>query len=210
MEKTKIVNSLPVLNGNNPINMNTRRYTMIRFLVIVAILIFTSSISLAMPSVGTTDVYFSPKGGATEAIVKEIIAAKQEILVQAYGFTSKPIAKAILDAKKRGIGVIAILDKSNIKKDKNKAQYTAATFLQNAGCMVLVDDSHPIAHNKVIIIDRSTLITGSFNFTAAAEKNAENLLIIKDNKQLVDKYFYNFDAHKNHSERYKTVPNKEE
>lgn len=172
------------------------------FVILLLLFAITPGSSLAMPSTGTVEIFFSPNGGATEAIVKEIIAAKQEILVQAYGFTSKPIAKAILDAKKRGIGVIAILDKSNIKKDKNKAQYTAATFLQNAGCMVLIDDNHPIAHNKVIILDRDTVITGSFNFTKAAEKNAENLLIIKGNQPLVDKYFYNFDEHKRHSERY--------
>lgn len=44
-----------------------------------------------------------------------------------------------------------------------------------------------------MILDRSTLITGSFNFTKAAEeKNAENLLILKGNKLLVDRYIRNF------------------
>ncbi len=45
----------------------------------------------------------------------------------------------------------------------------------------MVDDKVRIAHNKVIVIDGKTLIGGSYNFSAAAEKhNAENLLIIKD------------------------------
>ena len=45
----------------------------------------------------------------------------------------------------------------------------------------LIDDKHAIAHSKVMVIDSATIITGSFNFTKAAEeKNAENLLMITD------------------------------
>ena len=167
-------------------------------LFIVLQLITITVITEGMPSTGTIEVFFSPNGGATEALVSEIAQADQEILVQAYSFTSKPIAKALLDAKKRGISIIAVLDKS-----QRTERYTAATFLLNAGIPVLIDDKHSIAHNKIIIIDRSTLITGSFNFTRAAEeKNAENLLIIKGNQKLVDQYFLNFEAHKRHSEPY--------
>lgn len=142
-------------------------------------------------------VYFSPHGQCTQAIVKEIAAARSEILVQAYSFTSAPIAKALLDAHKRGIKVSAILDKSQ-KKEK----YTSATFLANAGVPVLIDSAHAIAHNKIIIIDRETVITGSFNFTKAAEeKNAENLLIIRS-RELADKYIANWNEHRGHSEPY--------
>src|SRR5215831_9507690 len=58
-------------------------------------------------------VYFSPNGDATEAVVREVNAAKTQVLVQAYSFTSAPIAKALLDAHKRGVKVLAVLDKSN-------------------------------------------------------------------------------------------------
>jgi phosphatidylserine/phosphatidylglycerophosphate/cardiolipin synthase-like enzyme len=151
-----------------------------------------------MPSTGTTEVFFSPNGGVTDAIVREIGKARREILVQAYSFTSKPIAKALLDAKKRGIPIIAVFDKS-----QRTERYTAATFLANAGIPVYIDSQHAIAHNKIMIIDRSTLITGSFNFTEAAEKkNAENLLVIKGNQPLVDRYITNFQEHKGHSELY--------
>jgi phosphatidylserine/phosphatidylglycerophosphate/cardiolipin synthase-like enzyme len=144
-----------------------------------------------------TKVCFSPNGGCTESIVKEITNAKSEILVQAYSFTSAPIAKAMTDAFKRGVKVEAILDKS-----QRKERYTAATFLVNAGIPTFIDDKHAIAHNKIMIIDRETVITGSFNFTKAAEeKNAENLLIIKD-KELAKVYIDNWNKHKDHSERY--------
>jgi len=144
-----------------------------------------------------TQVCFSPRGGCTEAIIHQLDTAKSEILVQAYSFTSAPIAKALLNAHKRGVKVEVILDKS-----QRKEKYTSATFLANAGIPTYIDDRHAIAHNKIMIIDRETVITGSFNFTKAAEeKNAENLLIIK-NKELAKVYIDNWNRHKEHSERY--------
>ena len=53
-----------------------------------------------------------------------------------------------------------------------------------------------------MIIDGETVLTGSFNFTKAAqEKNAENLLIIRD-KALAAQYTQNWDAHRAHSQLY--------
>jgi phosphatidylserine/phosphatidylglycerophosphate/cardiolipin synthase-like enzyme len=133
-------------------------------------------------------VYFSPNGGATTAIVQEINQAKKQILVQAYSFTSAPIAAALIAAKKRGIDVEAILDKSNVTRS-----YSATTFLQNGGIPVFIDGGVSIAHSKIMIIDNFEVITGSFNFTKAAEyKNAENVLIIRNNPTLTAKFVGNF------------------
>jgi len=149
-------------------------------------------------STGTVDVYFSPNGGATAAVVRGLDAARSEILVQAYSFTSKPIAKALLDAKKRGVRVEVVLDKS-----QRREKYTSADFVAHAGIPTFIDDRHAIAHNKIMIIDRQILVTGSFNFTKAAEeKNAENLLVLKGNRSLVDRYLRNFEEHRGHSESY--------
>jgi phosphatidylserine/phosphatidylglycerophosphate/cardiolipin synthase-like enzyme len=57
-------------------------------------------------------VCFTPGGHCTDAIVQALGHAKRTILVQAYSFTSAPIAKALLDAHKRGVQVQVILDKS--------------------------------------------------------------------------------------------------
>jgi phosphatidylserine/phosphatidylglycerophosphate/cardiolipin synthase-like enzyme len=142
---------------------------------------------LSLPKDTPIKVCFSPKGDCTEAIISEIDQAKTEILVQAYSFTSAPIAKALVDAHKRGVKVQAILDKS-----QRSAKYTSATFLTNAGIPTYIDGSHAIAHNKIIIIDKIKIITGSFNFTKAAEeKNAENLLIISS-KELARLYLNNW------------------
>jgi len=142
--------------------------------------------------------YFSPNGGGTEAIISEIRHARSEILVQAYSFTSAPIAKALLDARKRGLKITVILDRS-----QRTARYSAADFLRNTGIATYIDGKHAIAHNKIMIIDRECVITGSFNFTKAAEeKNAENILVIRGNPDLTSKYIGNFDWHLRHSDVY--------
>jgi phosphatidylserine/phosphatidylglycerophosphate/cardiolipin synthase-like enzyme len=177
----------------------THRYKSFLILfVIISLISISPAHAEQFKATGIIDVYFSPHGGCTESIVKEISNAKTEILVQAYSFTSKPIAKALIDAKKRGIKIEVILDKS-----QRSQKYSSADFVAHAGIPTNIDSAHAIAHNKIMIIDRGTLITGSFNFTKAAEeKNAENLLIMKGNKPLVDRYIQNFNEHKRHSERY--------
>lgn len=141
------------------------------------------------------DVCFSPHGGCTEAIVKEINRTRSEILVQAYSFTSAPIAKALLDARKRGVDVQIILDKS-----QRTQKYSSYTFFRNQKSPVYIDSIHSIAHNKIMIMDKSVVITGSFNFTKAAEeKNAENLLIIRS-RELAKIYIKNWQQHKEHSD----------
>ena len=141
-------------------------------------------------------VHFSPKGGCTEAVVRELAHARQEILVQAYSFTSKAIAQALADARHRGVRVEILLDRSN-----EQEMHTELGDLLGQGLKPLIDAHHAIAHNKVILIDQHTLITGSFNFTHAAETdNAENLVVIKGQPELVGIYCKNFALHKAHSQ----------
>ncbi len=147
------------------------------------------------------DVRFSPRGGCTDAIVAELNRARSTIRIQAYSFTSEPIARAVAEARKRGVRVEAVLDKSN-RTDR----YSAATFLKNQGADVFIDAKHDIAHNKILIIDERVLFTGSFNFTKNAEEsNAENLLIIRDNPDLIARYLANFTEHRRHSVPYETA-----
>ena len=144
---------------------------------------------------GDIRVYFSPGGGCTDAIVNEITRAQAQVLIQAYSFTSQPIAAACVAAHQRGVQVFAVLDKS-----QETEQYSAADFLANSGIPTVIDSKHQIAHNKVILIDGRTVITGSFNFTNNAEKsNAENLLIIHDRPDLYSAYEGNLRHHYEHS-----------
>lgn len=145
------------------------------------------------------DVYFSPDQGAQEAILSVIGLAKSEIMVQAYSFTNMQIAQAIVDAKLRGIRVTVILDKSQVTQ-----RHSVAGFLADQGVPTYIDSTHAIAHNKIMVIDRSTVVTGSYNFSKAAEtSNAENLLILSSN-ELNDSYRLNWERHLVHSHPYRT------
>ena len=168
------------------------------FLLRFILLLLVGSLPLeAAPSIPTTVVsaYFSPNGGCTEAIVEALNTAKTTILVQAYSFTSAPIAKALVEAHKRHVDVQVILDKS-----QRTERYSGATFLSNEGIPVFIDDAHKIAHNKVMVVDGKTVITGSFNFTKSAEEgNAENLLVISNAPELAQRYTANWKEHLGHS-----------
>jgi phosphatidylserine/phosphatidylglycerophosphate/cardiolipin synthase-like enzyme len=150
------------------------------------------------------EVFFSPRAGCTAAVVREIDNATESISIQAYSFTSTPIAKAIVLAHRRGVKVAAILDRS-----QRTARYSSATYLSNANVPVFIDAAHAIAHNKIIIIDGKTVITGSFNFTKQAEeKNAENLLIVRD-PEIAAQYTANWERHSKHSPAYERIERKQ-
>lgn len=144
---------------------------------------------------GGTLVWFSPHGGCTEAVVDAVGRSRKTILVQAYSFTSLPIARALVAARDRGVDVRVILDKS-----QRTEQYSGLGFLVQNGIRTWVDAAHPIAHNKVMIIDGEQVLTGSFNFTKGGELNAENLILLKD-VGLARAFTRNWEAHLEHSER---------
>ncbi len=122
------------------------------------------------------NVCFSPEGNCEKLALFAIKKATKEILVQSYSFTSNPIADALIETSKRGVSVRVLFDRSQLK-----APYSQIHRLRKAGIKTKVDYVQGIAHNKVLIIDQDRLITGSYNFSAAANnKNAENMLFIND------------------------------
>jgi len=155
--------------------------------LLLSTLLINLSFALPFSHNASYQVCFTPGGDCTAEIVESLATAQSAIWVQAYSFTSKPIAQALLAAAQRGVKVQVILDKS-----QRSQHYSAAQFLFNQGIPTWIDQHVAIAHNKVMVIDENTVITGSFNFTQAAQKsNAENLLIIHD-PQLAKQYLQNW------------------
>ena len=145
----------------------------------------------------SVDLWFSPSGGCTTACVAALDGAKESVYVQAYSFTSAPIAQALVNAKNRGVVVKVILDKS-----QRSERYTEADFIAHAGIPTWIDAKHSIAHNKIMVIDEAIIITGSFNFTKSAESsNAENMLVIHA-KPMAARYITNWQEHLAHSDIY--------
>ncbi len=149
----------------------------------------------APPPATTVQVFFSPHGGCTAALVKQLDAAKRSVFVQAYSFTSQPIDDALRRAKERGVDVEIILDRS-----QRTAVSSKAAEVYEAGIPLWFDSVHAIAHNKIIIIDDAIVIGGSFNFTDNAENhNAENMTITTA-ADIAALYKNNWLLHQRHSQ----------
>jgi phosphatidylserine/phosphatidylglycerophosphate/cardiolipin synthase-like enzyme len=151
-----------------------------------AVIAILSILMLASVAIATdvninspASIYFSPNGGCTTAIVGQIKKAQTEILVQAYSFSSKPIADALVSVATRTVNpvkVSVILDSAT----NLNITYSMKDTVAKAGIEVYMDANHSIAHNKIMIIDNMYVITGSFNYSSAAEySNAENVFIMK-------------------------------
>lgn len=166
-----------------------------KIVFLLSAFLITNSAYAASASISTqTEVWFSPQGGARDAILESIAGAKKEIHVGAYKLDDKIIAQALVDAKDRGVEVSIILDK---KKSKYKTSLKKWLVKQNVP--VFTDPKHFLYHNKVIIIDGTTVLTGSFNFKADAEEsNAENLLRL-NSPELAKQYLTDWEKHRRHS-----------
>ena len=82
-------------------------------------------------------VFFSPRGGCTEAVVEALQEAKKSVLVEAYSFTSEPIAEALVAAEKRGVDVEVILDKS-----QETAKGSDADLISENGIPTYIDAAY--------------------------------------------------------------------
>lgn len=160
-------------------------------------LIFLLLIHLSSFAWASTQVCFVPSPSTpscTELAVQQIAAAKTSIFAQAYSFTSKPIEQALVAAAQRGVHVEVILDKSNVGY-----KYSGLAVMAAAGIPTTIDSAHAIAHNKVMIIDESVVVGGSFNYTNAAQHaNAENMTVIADVK-IAALYLANWKLHRAHA-----------
>lgn len=152
---------------------------------------------------GTVQLAFSPQDDAGALVVQAIRSARKQVLVQAYSFTHRQIAYALMDARRRGVDVQLIADDEQIRRmERGLVPRIAAS-----GVTTFVDNVHASAHNKIMVIDAGTpqaaVITGSFNFTQAAQyKNAENLLVFRGNPQLTQAYLANWQRHRAHARPY--------
>ncbi len=156
--------------------------------------------SKVIPATGTFEYAFTPGDDVAGLIVRTIDAARSQVLVQAFSFTHRDIADALIRAHRRGLDVQIIAD----LEQTDAIDSAAMQSLVDAGLPVFTDADHSAAHNKVIVIDQGAkqpaLITGSFNFTFAAQnRNAENVLVLRGNPDLTRAFFENWQRHRGHA-----------
>lgn len=144
-------------------------------------------------SFANVSVCFTPPSKCGNFIVEQIKEAQRSIYIQAYGFTSEKIIDALIEAKNRGVEIEIILDRSNFHKKKQNV----IKLLETNQIKIYQDKVAGIAHNKVMIIDNTTVITGSFNFTDNADKrNAENVIVLH-NSNIAHQYYDNWKKRNN-------------
>ncbi len=158
-----------------------------------------SSVADTMVNAAKVRVLFTPGDNVAAGIMQAIRSAKQSVHVLAFSFTNKAIARALRDARQRGIEVKVLADREQFERG---ASFLLRDFKQ-AGVNVMLDGEHSAAHNKVMLIDADganpIVITGSFNFTQAAQKyNAENVVLIYDDRTLAKAYQENWQRHWRH------------
>jgi phosphatidylserine/phosphatidylglycerophosphate/cardiolipin synthase-like enzyme len=145
------------------------------------------------PAVGSIETAFTPGDAIDNLIVGAVDAARSEVLVQAYSFTHRRIAGALVRARERGVAVAVLADLEQARA----LPQNALPGLAAAGVDVCLDGNFQAAHNKIIVIDadtpRATTITGSYNFTYAAQRsNAENIVVLRDNPPVARAYRTNW------------------
>ena len=143
---------------------------------------------------------FTPGDDVSGLIVARIGQARKSVQVQAYLLTDRNVANALLAARKRGVAVELIGDASQ----QATGGHPHLKALERAGVRVWLDGGHAAAHDKIVILDgafpEATVITGSYNFTRAAQQsNAENVVVISGNRAITDRFVANFEKHRNES-----------
>lgn len=156
---------------------------------------------------GTVQVAFTPGDPIDEILVGVIGQARQQVLVQAFSFTHKRIAGALVDAHRRGVRVEVLADD---RQDRQLEGSVLADLARN-GVTVWLDPKQSSAHNKVLIVDAGTpaavLVTGSYNFTYSAQRrNAENILVLRGNPDLAAAFVANWQRLRVQARAYRSRP----
>jgi phosphatidylserine/phosphatidylglycerophosphate/cardiolipin synthase-like enzyme len=183
----------------------------LRFVALVFCLLCASIQAAPLPATGTIEPIFTPEGDAEGAIMRALEQARRSVRVQAYLLTSRSVAYALIEAKRRGVDVQVLADRDMVVK----GEHSLIPQIVANRIPVWLEVHYAIAHNKIIIIDAeeaestsAAVITGSFNFTHSAQvRNAENLLILRGNPALLRSYLDNWQRHRAEALPYAEVIN---
>jgi len=128
-----------------------------------------------------TQAYFE---NIQEHIITELKAAKSSVIIAVAWFTDNVLFDILCKLADKGIKIELLLMNDEI----NKSSGINYDMLQQKGGKVWMisnaDGSNNIMHNKFCVIDQSTVINGSYNWTRKAKSNHESVTVIKENPSL--------------------------
>ena len=183
--------------------MTIARWRRAAFVALALALATASARETAPAAQATFEALFTP-GDAIDVRLADLIdGAEHEVLVNAFSFTNRKIARALAAAHVRGTRVEIVADRMQTLEQSGGA----VRDLARRGVPVWLDGNFAAAHNKVMIVDAATphaaIVTGSFNYTTAAQtRNAENVLIVRHDSPLALQYRANFLRLRDRATRY--------
>ncbi len=134
-------------------------------------------------------VYFSPDDHVQAALVDLLEGAQASIHFLAYSFTADPLGDVVVRRAAAGVEVAGVMDDGQMRSNMG----TEYDRFHSAGLDVRLDGQPGLMHHKVLIVDGETVVTGSYNFTASAERsNDENVLVIRD-PAIADQFLQEFE-----------------
>jgi phosphatidylserine/phosphatidylglycerophosphate/cardiolipin synthase-like enzyme len=137
---------------------------------------------------------FSPQTKCSLHIIREIDKAQKEVLIAVYAFTSHDLARAVAQANKRGVLVQIVLDREfDATNERSQGRFLEGqriSLKRISGTRSMVRETETgLMHQKFSVIDRKIVLTGSYNWTQAADSfNDENLLLFRDAAPLAEEY----------------------
>lgn len=133
------------------------------------------------------DSAFSSKGYISGHILKSIENSKKTIDVAVYGFTLTDVADALVKAKKRGVNVRVVANQSHVfSKPSDAYQKLKAAKINMRTLRGTADWG--IMHNKIGIFDGHVVMTGSYNWTTAADQNNYENVVFRYDDEVVAGY----------------------
>lgn len=144
----------------------------------------------AVTVAGTTiETYFAPEDHVERAVVSHLRETQKTIDFMAFSFTSVPIAQAMAEELSEGTRVRGVVERRNAG-----ASHCRDDFLRQRGAEVFLDTNPDTMHHKVIVVDERLVMTGSYNFSANAEKRNDENLVVLHNPGIARRFVEEFES----------------
>jgi len=123
-------------------------------------------------------------------IHSEICKAQKSIYIAVAWFTNKMLFNELVIKASNGCTVMLIISNDDINLNSTIDYNSLQTGKSKVFKIGNVDTV--LMHNKFCVIDFSTVITGSYNWSYKAEKNFENVIITQNDTTLAEQFISEF------------------
>lgn len=153
------------------------------------------------PTTNTVSSYFSKDNGKPDQqLIKVIGNSKSTLDIAIYSLTKENIVDAIIQAKKSGVNVRLITDRI---ESKSKSESKQLQRLKDAGVPIKINSHKGLMHEKITISDKSIVTTGSYNYTTAATKSNDEVLVVLNDSSSAQQFESEFERMWNDTKNFK-------